>query len=88
MFGAAPGAAAGRSKTVVLALAGFDPAVEIDAGPTVLLADLFWEADQQRSIQLTRAWSLALPEFPPTLVGTRGPVSLGFFSAHKLGWVP
>ena len=41
MFGAAPGSAAGRSKKVVLAIAGFDPAVEIDAGPTVLLADLF-----------------------------------------------
>ena len=40
VFVAVPGAAVGRSKTVVLALAGFDPAVEIDAGPTVLLADL------------------------------------------------
>ena len=79
VFGAAPGSAAGRSKTVVLAFAGFDPAVEIDAGPTVLLADFFWGADLRRSNQLKRAWSLALPEFPPTLVGTRGPVSLGFF---------
>ena len=34
-FGSAPGSAAGRSRTVTLALAAFDPAVEIDAGPVV-----------------------------------------------------
>ena len=88
VFAAAPGAAAGRSMTVVLALAGFDPAVEIDAGPTVLLSDLFWEANEPRLLQLKSAWKRALPEFPPSLNQTRGPVSLAFFSASKLGWVP
>ena len=35
VFGSAPGFAAGRSTTITLALAGFDPAVEIDAGPII-----------------------------------------------------
>ena len=88
VFGTAPGSASGRSAAVTLALSGFDPAVEIDAGPLILFADLAWEADGRRRAQIRRAWEFGVPKFPPTLAATKGPVSLALFSANKLGWVP
>ena len=88
VFAAAPGAAAGRSMTVVLALAGFDPAVEIDAGPTVLLSDLFWEANEPRLRQLNSAWKRALPEFPPPLPKLEAPFPLPFFLLTNSGGFP
>ena len=88
VFGSAPGAASGRSKTVVLARAGFDPAVEIDAGPTFSLSDLFWEADSRRIDQLERAWKLALPEFPPPLPKLEAAHPLLLFRVINSGWSP
>ena len=69
VFGCAPGFASGRSATVSMALSGFDPAVEIDAGPVILLADLAWESDPRRRDQIHRAWNLGLPRFPPSFGG-------------------
>ena len=68
VFWGAPGFAAGRSTTITLALAGFDPAVEIDAGPIILLSDLAWEINPQRMAFFARAWKVALPQFPPPRV--------------------
>ncbi len=58
VFWSAPGFAAGRSTTITLALAGFDPAVEIDAGPIMLLSDLAWEMKDQHGAFFARAWEL------------------------------
>ena len=70
------------------ALAGFDPAVEIDAGPTVLLSDLFWEANEPRLRQLNAAWKRALPEFPPPLPKLEAPFPLPFFLLTNSGGFP
>ena len=86
VFWGAPGFAAGRSTTITLALAGFDPGVEIDAGPIILLSDLAWEINPQRMAFFARAWEVALPQFPPTLRKCKGPVSLSFFFGSQ-NWV-
>ena len=79
VFWGAPGFAAGRPTTITLVLAGFGPAVEIDAGPIILLSDLTWGINPQRMSFFARAWEAALPQFPPRCRNVSAPFHFRFF---------
>ena len=87
-FAASPGHASGRSLTPSLALAGFDPAWDIDTGPLLQLSELVWDANAKRKEEIGRAWMRSISHFPIPLCKAKGPISLALYSAHRIGWIP
>ena len=86
VFWGAPGFAAGRSTTITLALAGFDPAVEIDAGPIILLSDLAWEINMQRFSFLCTCMGSRFAPVPSHLAEMQGPHLVSLFCGAQ-NWV-